>query len=91
MEKDVNDVNEIKQKIAELQKEVQKLPPKAQDAIYWVIENFDLVEEMCKDSHMTDEKLQTYKEYAREADDYLMLALACLTKLYGNKQDSAGQ
>ena len=78
MEKDLNE------KLVKIEKEIKELPKKAQWAIYWIVENFDFVIEVCKESNMTNEEIQKYKKYAREKEDYIMLALLCIAETYKN-------
>lgn len=76
MEKDLNE------KLSKIEEEIKELPEKAQRAIYWIIKNFDFVEEMCQDSDMTNEEIEKYKENAIEKEDYIALALLCVAKMY---------
>lgn len=83
MEKDKNE------QLAKLEKELNELPEKAQSAIYWMIKNFDSVIELCKNSEMTDEEIERYREKAIEKEDYLTLALLCTTEIYQNRDSEA--
>lgn len=70
------------EELAKLEKELKELPEKMQRAICWVIENFDFAAEMCREPNLTDEEIETYKEIAREKEDYIMLALLCMAEIY---------
>lgn len=74
----------LKEKLIKIEKEMKELPTKAQCAVYWIIENFDFVIEICKESDMTDEEIEKYRENAKEKEDYIALALLCVTKACKN-------
>ncbi len=79
MERDFNE------KWVEIEKEFQRLPEKAQRAIYWIVEHFDFVEKMAEKSDMTYEEIQKQKENAREKEDYIALALLCVAEAHRKK------
>ena len=79
MERDFNE------KWIEIENEFQKLPEKAQRAIYWIVEHFDFVEKMAEKSDMTYEEIQKQKENAREKEDYIALALCCVAEAHQKK------
>ena len=64
-------------RLAALGEAIEELPEKAREAIGWIITHFDIVEEMCGNSEMTDEEIEKQKEDARAKEDYLMFALLC--------------
>lgn len=70
--------------IRQMENEIKKLPEKAQNAIYWMMENFEIVMEMCKESDMTDEEIEKYRKIAKEKDDYIALVLLCAAVIYKN-------
>lgn len=74
---------------AEFEKEMKKLPEKAQQAIYWVVKNFDFVMELCKKSDMTVEEIEKHREDAREKEDYIALALLLVAEMYKSKGPEA--
>ena len=74
MEKDFNE------KRVEIEKEIKKLPEKAQRALCWIVENFDFVEKMAEKSDMTYEEIQKQKENATQREDYIALALLCVVQ-----------
>lgn len=76
---------DLNEEAVRIENEVKKLPEKAQRAIYWVVENFNLVIEMCKESEMTEEEIEKYREIARKKEDYITLALLCVAKMYKNR------
>lgn len=68
----------------DIEKEIKVLPERAQRAIYRIIENLDFVVAMCKETEMTDEEIEKYRIIAREKEDYMLLALLCVAKMYKN-------
>ena len=42
----------LNEELVRMEKEIKELPKKAQWAIYWIVENFDFVIEVCKESNM---------------------------------------
>jgi len=74
-----------KQHLEKLQEEINKLPIRAQQTICWLIDNFDFVQEICKDSEMSDEEIKKQEEIAGKKQDYMALALLCAVKVYKNK------
>ena len=67
---------------AKFESAIKDLPEKAQNAVYWAITHFDLVEQMCKASDMTIEEIETLKKNAREKEDYTLLVLLCAAQVY---------
>lgn len=47
-----------KNKISYLEKQIIKLPDKAKDAVCFMIDNFDLIEEMCRDTVLSQSEIQ---------------------------------
>ena len=78
MEKDL-DENRIK-----IEEELKKLPEKAQRAICWTIENLDFVVDMCRESEMTCEEIEMYKNEAIEKEDYVLFLILHITEMYKN-------
>ncbi len=78
-----------KEQIARIEKAVKELPQKAQRAIFWIIEHYDFVEEMCKNSKMTVEEIEKYKTNAEAKEDYIMLALLCAAQTYMHESNEA--
>ncbi|MCI8331346.1 MAG: hypothetical protein HFE78_00755 [Clostridiales bacterium] len=77
---------EFNRDIDEMVEEIGKLPYKEQQAIGWLINNFDLVEEICKDSALTMQEIEQHKKIAAEKEDYVTLALLCAAEVYKNKR-----
>ncbi len=73
------------EKIEEAIKVIRELPEQAQQAIYWTIEHWDFVEQMCKNPGMTNEKIEKYKADARAKEDYITLALLCAAQEYNSR------
>lgn len=72
------------QLIDEIIEKVGKLPPKGQKAVSFIIDNFDLVKEMCKNSAMSNEDLDKRLEKAKATDDYTLLALSSAARVFTN-------
>lgn len=54
---------------------LEKLTPKKQTAICWLMENTEIADELCKGKKLTKEQIERYTKYAEEKDDYLFLLL----------------
>ena len=65
---------------------MRELPPEEQSAMFFVIENFDLLKKMCEKSDMTDEEIQKWTEKAKAKDDNIMLALVTFAQVYKEKK-----
>ena len=74
-------LDENRAKVAE---ELKKLPEKAQRAICWAIENLDFVVDMCRESEMTCEEIEMYKNEAIEKEDYVLFVILHITEMYKN-------
>ena len=79
MEKDLNE------ELVRGEKEMKEQPEKAQRVICWLVENFDFVIEMCKESDMTDEEIEKYKESARKKEEYITIVLLCIAEMHKNR------
>ncbi|MCI8590674.1 MAG: hypothetical protein HFE77_08230 [Clostridiales bacterium] len=73
------------EELVRLEKEIEKLPERAQQAIYWIVDNIDFVIDMCKESEMTDEEIEKQMRITKEKEDYLSFFLLCITEMYKNK------
>ena len=78
------DANE---RLTKIEKEIKELPEKAQQAIRWIIKNFDFVEKICKNSDMADEEIEKRKEAAMEKEDYTAFALLCISAICHEMQE----
>ena len=74
-------LDENRAKVAE---ELKKLPEKAQRAICWAIENLDFVVDMCRESEITCEEIEMYKNEAIEKEDYVLFVILHITEMYKN-------
>ncbi len=79
MKKDLNE------ELVMLEMKIKKLSGKAQQAIYWIVENFDFAVRICKDSNMTDEEIEKYRKISREKEDHIVLALLCVVEMCKNE------
>lgn len=77
---------ENKNLISKIIKKMRELPPEEQSAMFFVIENFDLLKKMCEKSDMTDEEIQKWTEKAKAKDDNIMLALVTFAQVYKEKK-----
>lgn len=73
------------------EKELEGLPPKAQQAICWIAENFDAVLQLCKEPDMTEQEIKKQIVKAAEKDDYLAVALLSIAQMYKDKECEAQQ
>ncbi|MCI6640074.1 MAG: hypothetical protein MSH10_04675 [Pygmaiobacter massiliensis] len=69
-----NGTTEGKQK---LEQALQELPQAEQQALYWMVQHWDLVRKGCKGSRLSDEKIEQYKKAAKEKGDAIVFALLC--------------
>lgn len=70
------------EKIEQIQLDFQKLPIKWQRVIVWVVENWEIVEVMCKDTTMTIEEMEENIREARTRGDASMEILNRLAKRF---------
>ena len=63
---------------------VGKLPPSGQKAVSFVIDNFDLIKEMCENSCMNVSELDKQQEKAKATDDSTMSALLSAARVFTN-------
>lgn len=68
-------MNNKEQDIKGLIKEIELLSIKAQKAIYWLIQNIELVEQITKGEKIQKLVLEKYIEQAIDQEDYFLLAL----------------
>lgn len=60
----------------------EKLCPKMQNAMLWIISNLADVNEMCQGKKLTDEKWTEYMNHAVEQQDMLAIALLEYKRIY---------
>ena len=75
-----------KNKISYLEKQIIKLPDKAKDAVCFMIDNFDLIEEMCRDTVLSQSKIQKGIETAKKKEDYILMIILCAAKAFKNTE-----
>lgn len=68
-------MNESEQRIEALEKLIKALPEAMQNAICWMIENIDIVNQLAEGEAMTEMEVEQFTQSAIEKKDYLMLAL----------------
>ncbi|HBJ10405.1 MAG TPA: hypothetical protein DDY61_01585 [Ruminococcaceae bacterium] len=71
----------------EIEKELKNLPCKAIDAVYFMIENFNLIEEMCRDTTFSCAEIQKRIEAAKENEDYILMIILCAAKVLKNAEE----
>lgn len=76
---------DLDEELVRLEMKIKRLPVKAQQAIYWIVENFDFAVRICKDSDMTDEEVEKYRKIAREKEDHIVLTLLCVVEMCKNE------
>ena len=79
------------QTIQALQEAVERMPEEMQKAIIWAIGHYDIVEQLCKDSGMTNERIEEAKIEAKEKGDYFLLMLLCATQIFNDPDEAAKQ
>jgi hypothetical protein len=73
----------------DLQKKVEKLPIKAQQAIAWSLNHWNLVRWMCEKNDTTNKEIEKMKVEAHRKEDYLLLLLLCASQVFqGNVETS---
>ena len=77
--------------LAELQRKIEELPEKAQQAMYWTITHFDFIKDMCGNPGMTNEEIEKYKKDAYAKGDYTMLAPLCAAQAFNNSSETTEQ
>ena len=61
--------------IDRLMEDIKRLPPKAKDAMIWLIENIDIVNEITGGESLTPETAEKYQKIALEKEDLVMWGL----------------
>ena len=69
------------EKILYLAEQIPKLPSKAIKAVTFMIDNFDLIEEISKAIPMTETEIQNRIAKAKEKEDYVSMAVFCATNV----------
>ncbi|HAY97509.1 MAG TPA: hypothetical protein DDY61_03295 [Ruminococcaceae bacterium] len=78
--------NQTENEISYLKKQIMELPDKAKDAVCFMIENFDLIEEMCRDTALSQVEIQKRIEAAKEKEDYILMIILCAAKVLKNAE-----
>lgn len=78
------------QKIAEFWRAIEKMPPEAQNAINWLISNFDAWVSLVEVEPVSDEEIRKYKKLASERGDYIMLFQALYKKIMFEELNGGG-
>ena len=68
-------------KILYLAEQIPKLPSKAIKAVTFMIDNFDLIEEISKAMPMTETELQKRIAKAKEKENYISMAVFCAARV----------
>ena len=70
----------LDQKRRELIERVSELPEKTQNAILWLISNYDLAMQICKAQKLTEQERCQVEEIAKRKDDPLLLLLSIMER-----------
>lgn len=76
-------MDEREQRIKALQEQIEALPEAMQKAIFWMIGNMDVVDQLAEGEPLTDDEVKQYTQKAIEKEDYCLLALV----LYKQSKD----
>ena len=71
-------------KILYLAEQIPKLPSKAIKAVTFMIDNFDLIEEISTAIPMTETEIQNRIAKAKEKEDYVSMVVFCTAKILRN-------
>ena len=63
-----------------LAEQIPKLPSKAIKAVSFMIDNFDLIEEISKTMPMSETEIQNRIAKAKEKEDYISMIIFCAAK-----------
>ena len=70
-----------KELIQDLIEKVNQLPPEIQTAFWWIVENLDFVNELCKGEKMQENIIDDLAQKALEKEDYLLFLLIQYKKI----------
>lgn len=68
-------MKEKEEQLEHIEELIQGLPKEMQEAIYWLIRNIKIVEQLSEGEIMTDEEIEQLTQSALDRKDYVMLAL----------------
>ena len=74
-------------KILYLAEQIPKLPSKAIKAVSFMIDNFDVIEEISKTLPMTETEIQNRIARAKEKEDYTSMIIFCTAKVLRNRKE----
>ena len=74
-------------KILYLAEQIPKLPSKAIKAVSFMIDNFDLIEEISKTLPMTETEIQNRIAKAKKKEDYTSMIIFCTAKELRNRKE----
>ena len=67
-------------KIIYIAKQIEKLPDRAKDVVSFMIDNFDLIEKMCKVLPVNQNEIKKRIALARKNKDYTSMIILCAAK-----------
>lgn len=67
--------NERERGIKDFEEQIKTLSEEKQKAMYWIINNIEIVEKLTKGEKMSEMEVKKYIQMAKEKDDYLFWAL----------------
>ena len=76
------------EKIARLEEAIRALPAELQQAIFWAIENLELLKEIGKRSEMTPEEIRDAKAGALSKEQYAALMLLHITEIMKQSKEN---
>ena len=69
-------MSQEEKKVQEIIEEIEKLPEFEQNAIKWILDNWALVNAMCRqETSMSDEEIEKKIQWAFDKQDYVAYAL----------------
>ncbi len=68
-------MSKMTDRVDKLMADMNRLPLKAKDAMIWLIENIDIVNEITDGENLTPEAAEKYQKIALEKEDFVMWGL----------------
>ena len=68
-------------------KSLERLSPKAQHGVIWIIDHFEFAEEMCRNSEFAPGELEESIQHAIDKKDHFLLALLSFCKILQEHDD----
>ena len=68
-------MKEKDEQIKNIVEQIKALPDEMQKAIYWLIQNIEIADQLSEGTRMTDEEIEQFTQRALARRDYVMLVL----------------